>query len=373
MKTKTLITQIAAFGLMVSLAEGETFRYNGGGDWTKISNGDNGWGINPNNPPANPGSLPGAGDDARVNFASNTVTVTTDVPDVNRVQVGVDEDGNLVIADGGILTSLADTFIGNNNDDVDNATLTVQSGGVLNVGGRFWTSNNASIGNISIESGGVVNAANHLWFGVTNTSIISIAGTLTQTAGILGLGTNNAATPTGGSATVNVEDGGILALNNIHGEGTSIQDGSILNINGSGQVTLPGDFVDVIWSYVDNEKISGNSVLGRSALVVDLDTNPGFTTITSVPVVDPDTTPVFISNITFDQITEDITLTWDSEDGEQFVIRYGVDLISWDGELEDQYEADPGVSTSFTVNRSALLGATTASKVYFQVDRVASE
>ena len=376
MNAQKIFTQIAAIGLLASVAEGDVFRYHQGGDWSKASNGAAdpiGWGLNPNNPAADPGSLPMAADEARVNWGGSTVTVSTAVPAVGRVMIGVDENGTVEVLNGGVLTSNGDVLAGNNNPNVDNANLIVREGGIVNAANILWSSNNNSSGNITIDNGGVVNVGSHLWLGVSMPSTISISGTLNQTAGILGLGTSDASTPTGGSATLNVEDGGVLALNNIHGDGTSIQAGSILNINGTGQVTLPGDFLDVILSYIDNEKISGNNVLGRGALIVDLTTNPGFTTVTAVPAVDPNTTPVFVSNITFDQTSEDITLTWDSEDGEEFIIRYGVDLISWDGELEDRYEADPGISTSYTVNRSNLLGATTASAVFFQVERVALE
>lgn len=368
-----MISQIAALGLMASLAEGEVFRYHQGGDWSKASNGAAdpiGWGINPNNPAADPGSLPMDADEARINWGGSTVIVSTAVPAVGRVMIGVDENGTVEVASGGVLTSNGDVLAGNNNANVDDANLIVRDGGVVNVANILWSSHNDSTGSITIDSGGSVTVGSHLWLGTTKPSTISISGTLTQTAGILGLGTFDAATPSGGAATVNVLDGGLLALNNIDGDGLSIQDGSVLNVSGTGQVTLPGDFVDVVYSYIDNGQISGNGVLGRGALIVDLETNLGFTTITAVPVVDPNETPVFISKVTFDSSSDDIALTWDSEDGELFIVRYGTDLMTWPGELEDQYEADPGISTTFTVNRSELLGATTAPTVFFQVERV---
>lgn len=374
-----MITQIAAFTMMASMAEGDVFRYHQGGDWSKTSNGaadPSGWGLNPNNPAADSGSLPGDADQARINWGGSTVVVSTVVPTVSRVMIGVDENGTVDVISGGVLTvggTNGDLLAGNNNPNVDDANLIVRNGGTVNVGRILWSSNNGSSGDIVIESGGLVTVASHLWLGVSTPSTISISGTLTQTGGILGLGTSNASTPSGGTATVNVLDGGLLALNNIHVEGTSIQDGSILNINGTGQVTLPGDYVDVILSYIDNEKISGNDILGRDALIVDQTTNLGFTTITAVPAVDPNNSPVFISDVTFDQTSEDITLTWDSEDGEQFIIRYGTDLINWDGELEDLYEAGPGIVTTYTVNRSGLLGATTDPAVFFQIERVTAE
>ena len=378
MKTQKMITQIAAFGLMASMAEGEVFRYHQGGDWSKASNGAAdpiGWGLNPNNT-GEIGSLPGAADQARINWGGNTVVVSTTVPTVNKVMIGVDENGTVDVISGGVLTASGengDVLVGNNNEKVTDANLIVRDGGSVDVGRILWSSHNLSTGNILIENGGTVTVASHLWLGVTKPSTITIHGTLTQTGGILGLGTLNAVDASGGTATLDVLDGGLLELNNIHAGGTSIQEGSVLNVGGTGVVTIPGDHVDVINSYIDNNRISGNGVLGRGALVVDLDTNPGFTTITAVPVVEPEDVPIVVSSVTFDQNSEDISLTWNSVDGELFIIRYGIDLINWNGELEDQYEADPGITTTFTVNRSQLLGATAEKTVFFQVERVVEE
>lgn len=225
---------------VVSLSEAATLRYNGGGNWENVSNNDTGWGENPNNPPVANGSLPGAGDTARINFAGNTVIVDSEVPTTERVQIGVDESGELLIEDGGVLTTTNDVLAGNNNMAAT-GTLTVNSGGEVSVGRILWAAHNDSTGLINIREGGVVNVASHLWWGVSGSAEITISGTLNQTGGILGLGTLNAVDPAGGRATVNVNDGGLLALNNIHASGTSIQPDSVLNINGTGQVTLPGD------------------------------------------------------------------------------------------------------------------------------------
>ena len=107
MKTQKMITQIAAFGLMASMAEGEVFRYHQGGDWSKASNGAAdpiGWGLNPNNT-GEIGSLPGAADQARINWGGNTVVVSTTVPTVNKVMIGVDENGTVDVNSGGVLTA----------------------------------------------------------------------------------------------------------------------------------------------------------------------------------------------------------------------------------------------------------------------------
>jgi len=286
MKKNKIMTQIAACGLMALLADGAVFRYNGSGSWNDISNGPGdptGWGENPNNPPANPGSLPGDGDTARINFGGNTVTVDSAVPSTRIVQIGVDENGNLEIASGGSLTTTGHTFVGNNNPNVTSASLTVLNGGSMNVNGILWSSNNGATGNIFVESGGILTVGDHLWLGVSQPSTISIGGTLTQTGGILGLGTNNASTASGGTATVNILNGGLLALNNISGTGTnSIQAGSVIDIQGSGQLTIPGDFQGIINNYIAQNRITGDA-----ALNVVFDVGSNLTTVSTIPEPSP--------------------------------------------------------------------------------------
>lgn len=283
MKIKTIIIQIAALGLVASLADGAVFRYNGSGDWSATSNtgsGPNGWGLNPNNTPA-AGSLPGGADEARVNWGGNTVTVSSVVPAVGRVMIGVDENGSVDVLSGGVLTSNGDVLAGNNNANVDDANLFVRNGGTVNVTNILWSSNNNSTGHITIDAGGVVIVGSHLWLGVSSPSSISIAGTLTQTGGNLGLGTNNAATASGGTATLDILSGGLLALNNIDGAGNSIQPGSVIDIQGTGRLTLPGDRVGTINNYIANNQITGDGVNGAVSAFFDSDLNE--TIVSTIP------------------------------------------------------------------------------------------
>lgn len=285
MKIKNIIPQIAALGLMATVAEGAVFRFHASGDWLDISNngsGPEGWGPNPNNSGVL-GSLPGGGDDARINWGGNTVTVSSTVPTVGRVQIGVDENGSVEVLSGGVLASNGHFFVGNNNVNVTNANLLVRNGGTVNVGNILYSSNNSSTGNITIDAGGVVNVANHLWLGATSASIISIGGTLTQTGGILGLGTTNASDPSGGSASLNILSGGLLELNNISGAaGTpSIQSGSVIDIQGTGLLTLPGDFVGSVNDYIAANKITGNGTNGAVSVVFDSNSNE--TIVTAIP------------------------------------------------------------------------------------------
>lgn len=272
-------------GASVEQSEAATFRYRLSGDWTAVTDGTSaGWGLNPNNDGSPGAGLPGASDDARINFGNNTVSVTSAVPAVNRVQIGVDESGIVVVENGGVLTANQDVLAGNNNSNAT-GTLIVNDGGVVDVGRILWAANNDSNGVIDVRAGGTINAANHFWWGVTGNATIDVAGTINQTDGILGLGTSNASTPSGGTALVTIQDGGLLALNNISGAAglPSIQAGSLIDIEGSGELTLPGDFVGLLTDYANAGKLAGAGVPGMTNLAIDLTRNPGFTTAYVIP------------------------------------------------------------------------------------------
>jgi len=361
---KTGLGMILPLVVFMSVAEAANIRYKQSGDWFQTEAVDGvGWQA--------PG-VPGVDDTGRANWGGNTITLMGDALIIQNMQLGVDESGTLQIDDGGILTTSRDVTAGNSNNNAGggevNGTLEINDGGVVNVGRILWSARGITEGFININAGGTLNVENHLWLGEIGDSVINISGTLQQNGGILGLGTKDAVNPSGGKATLNVNDGGLLALNNIHGQGSSIQPDSVLNINGTGQLTLPGDMTGVLTSYINDGKITGNA--GSSALNIDLTTNPGFTTVTALPVVEPNDDPVMISDISFDLGSEGISLTWNSLDGEQFAIKYSLDLIDWEGELEERYDSDAGLATTYTVSRANLLGVETAPAVYFRVERL---
>jgi len=259
---------------MMAPASAADIRYISNGDWLVPS----GW---------QGGVIPGTADTARMNWGDNTVTLAGTAPDVNRIQMGVDESGTLEINSGGSIATIQDVFAGNNGPVT--GTLRVNDGGVLNVGRILWAANSSAATNgiIEINSGGTVNVASHLWLGTVGPATIDISGTLNQTGGILGMGTSNAGSPSGGTATMNILDGGLLSLNNI-APGTSIQDGSSINLFGSGQITLPGDFVGTLTNYANANKLSGNGVPGLSNLAIDFgSTSPGLTTVRAVAIPEP--------------------------------------------------------------------------------------
>jgi hypothetical protein len=115
---------------------------------------------------------------------------------------------------------------------------------------------------------------------VGNVGIVNLSGTI-NVAGIIGLGTLNAVTPSGGTGFVNVLNGGVLNLSNI-APVTSIQPGSLLDISGTGKVTLPGDFVAVMEAYRDAGRITGYG--GAGTVVVELVGRQTITTAIPEPV-----------------------------------------------------------------------------------------
>ena len=285
MRRATMLSLVAVL-VMASQLMAADIRYQNSGDWFDADPNDDGIGWQT-------GSLPGINDAARMNWGGNTVTLAGNAPDIGRLQIGVDESGTLEVNNGGVLSIVSagsqdgQAFVGNNGGAGPTGTLNVNNGGTVNVESILWSGFSTGVtGNINIAAGGTINVGNHLWLGYRGTSTINISGILNQTGGILGLGTNNAVSPGGGTAVVNILDGGLLALNNISGAvgQPSIQPGSSIDISGSGQLTVPFDAVGSLTGYANANLIGGNGVPGPSNLLIDFDvTNPGFTTVRAIP------------------------------------------------------------------------------------------
>jgi hypothetical protein len=263
-----LAVLVMAVLTMSAPSKAATLRYRTGGPWEDVSDGaTNGWGLNP----ANPGvDVPMPGDVARVNWSFSTVTLDYEAPSFDRLQIGVDESGVLEVNSGGVLTTIQDVNVGHNG--IVDGIMDINDGGIVNVGTNLFVGrvNAETRGFLTINRGGVMNVQNHLWLGGKGEAFVNISGTLNQADGILGLGSQDFNLP-GGTATLNVLDGGELNLFNIHAGGTqlSIQPGSKLDIFGTGRVTLPGNFVAVLEGYRDAGLIFGNSVAGAVDISVE--------------------------------------------------------------------------------------------------------
>lgn len=291
-KNTKLICALLGF-LVAGLAQGASIRYQASGDYFDFlaagNVGPNGW-----QNVAGVAGLPGAADTARFNWASNTVTLAGTAPTVTAFQMGVDESGGLVVNNGGILAATGNSTVGNNVPTVSqNPTtgfLTINSGGVVNAGAVLRLGGTAPLspgilkGIITVD-GGTLNVTSHLWVGAANNAVGMIdinSGGILNVGGMLGLGTANATSASGGVGFLNVNDGGILNLANIHATAQqSIWSGSVLDISGSGLVTLPGNFVGVVNGYIGAGKITGNDVVGNVEAIFDAGLNK--TLITVIP------------------------------------------------------------------------------------------
>ena len=295
---KNSILVCALLGVMVAgQAMAASIRYQSSGDYFSFlaagNVGANGW----QNVAGVPG-LPGAADTARFNWGNNTVTLAGTAPTITAFQMGVDESGGLVVNNGGSLTTSGSSTIGN-NAGASGATpttgfLTINSGGVVNNNGaqlRLGGGASAAQGNLTgilTLNGGTLNDAGHLWVGAVSLTlgIVDINnGGILNVGGMLGLGTVNSTSASGGIGFLNVNDGGILNLSNIQANGSlgSIQAGSLLDISGSGQVTIPNDFTAVMNTYIAAGRITGNDIAGNVQAVFDAGLNKTFLTVIPEP------------------------------------------------------------------------------------------
>jgi hypothetical protein len=265
-----------------------TLRYQQSGDYfaTVAGTGSYGW----QSGGGGPDGLPGSGDTIRLNWGNNLVTLSSVAPTVLNFQFGVDESGRLQIDAGGQLTAINGSTIGNNNNCTGEVTV--------NAGGGLIVSNNLQVGanatGILTVNGGTVTLTSHLWVGsgsgTPKTGTVTITnGGVFNVGGNLGLGTINASTPSGGKGLVFVGDGGVLNLTIIDGSGKSIQPNSVLDISGSGVVTIPGNFTAVMSLYTNASHITAHGGLGQVGIDYN-NTNVGKTTLFAIaPAVAPPT------------------------------------------------------------------------------------
>jgi hypothetical protein len=274
--------------MMATVAQGATtLRYVGSGDYNDLVSvtGANGWPSGG----SGPGGLPGTNDLIRLNYGNNVVTLTNVAPDVFRIQLGVDESGQLVIESGGKLNLMGNSGnqIGNNPSAAVVGRLTVKTNGELD--SAWYLEVGASATGILTVDGGTVNLSHHLWVGshatgvgaiiLTNGGVFNMLGV--NGNGMLGIGTINASSASGGQGAIYVSDGSVLNLFNIDGSGKSIWPGSVLDISGSGIVTIPGDRGAAMTNYVTAGKITAYGGTGTVAIDYDV-SNPGKTTLKAI-------------------------------------------------------------------------------------------
>jgi hypothetical protein len=239
------------------------------------------------------GVIPGINDTARFNWGNNTVTLAGEAPLLMRFQMGVDESGQLVVNAGGKLntTGVQNSTVGNNNNAGVVGRLTINAGGEVTVTNVLFVG--ASATGIVTNDGGILRITSHLWAGsgAAGVGTISIAnGGVISVGGNIGLGTVNASTPSGGKGSVYVQDGGVLNLNQISPV-TSIQPNSVLDISGSGVVTVPNDVTAVMGAYTNALRITAYGGLGTVGIDYN-NTNVGKTTLFAIAPLAPPPTEV---------------------------------------------------------------------------------
>lgn len=284
---KKTITCIALGVLAAGVTNAATIRYKNGGNWTVTTNDTAnayGWQL--------PGTLPTSADTVRANWGGNTIVLDS-TQTVGKFELGVDDSGTLHVQSGGNLTNtITGASIGNNlpsNDARDvTGTLTIDAGGLVYVGGILRMAGGATAAKTKTLTGiasisGTLDIANHLWMG-SGDSVRSIAVMDINNGGVvnvgqnIGLGTGNASTASGGIATLNVNNGGILNLFQWSNT-TSIQDGSVLNINEGGTVIVGGNRVTAANDYFALGKIGSD--LGE--IKATYDSLTAKTTIVAIP------------------------------------------------------------------------------------------
>jgi hypothetical protein len=296
MKRNPILVTVVLGALVAGQARAVDLRYQGSGDWTNTVAVDLSYGWQAGG--SGPGGLPGAADTARLNWggpAGNTVTLSTVAPLVNRFQFGVGESGHLIVNAGGVLTTIgsggANSSVGNNNTACI-GRMTVNTGGQVTVTNVLFAGNGTH-GYIT-NDGGNIRVSSHLWVGAgsgINGEVWIRNGGVMNIGGNLGLGTVNASSASGGTGKVFVENGGILNLTTISA-GTSIWPGSVLDLSGSGVVTISGDRTATISAYTNVGKITAYG--GTGTVGIDYgNTNAGKTTLWAIAGYTPPTEVVW--------------------------------------------------------------------------------
>ena len=75
-----------------------------------------------------------------------------------------------------------------------------------------------------------------------------------------------------------------------------------------------------------------------------------------------------IKEVEYTPADNQISLTWDSREGEFYVVKYSYDMQNWDSDLDDGIEADLGETT--TKKFDLALPGIVSGRVYFRVDKM---
>ncbi len=75
-----------------------------------------------------------------------------------------------------------------------------------------------------------------------------------------------------------------------------------------------------------------------------------------------------ITKIAYDSATSSLTLTWNSNPGATYAVKYSSDMSNWDSDLDDGVPADAGDTTTVTFNLNGT-GLENEARVFFRIER----
>jgi len=249
-------------------------RYHGSGPWEWLEGvgQDNGW---------QSAVAPGTLDTIQVNWGGNTVTLDY-ATSVKMAKIGTNEAGTVHVLDGGSLTLTSGSLVGTVGGTEDTGTLTIDDGGTVQVNSWLKVGDKAT-GVVNVA--GTLGMTGHLWMGCSTTD--AMVGTLNvldggevNIGGNSGLGTVNAVDPAAGSATMTINAGGQVNMHHWNDTGT-IQAGSLIDIIGSGVLTVGGNRVDAAYAYEALGKLVCDG--GAGSIIATYDGGADLTTITNIP------------------------------------------------------------------------------------------
>lgn len=164
-------------------------------------------------------------------------------------------------------------------DGADGGVLRINPGASITTSPTWSAIGYNANAHLIVEAGGTMSFGQHAWIGFQPGSVatVDVSG-IVNVAQMTGLGWG------GGDGFVNVLDGGVFAMANIHPT-DSIKQNSVLDLIGTGEATVAGDHA---WKfndyYIPNGYVVGDGIVGNALATFDPVAN-----LTTVVVPEPAT------------------------------------------------------------------------------------
>ena len=78
--------------------------------------------------------------------------------------------------------------------------------------------------------------------------------------------------------------------------------------------------------------------------------------------------PQDLSILNFTRDGANVSLTWNSKEGETYAVKYSLDMQDWGADLDDSVPADPGAETTFEFSLNSF-GLQNAGKLFFRIEK----